>query len=193
MRQNVEFTKLSDRRYFIDTITFLASIEEGDYLWFLPYNTLRFLYRFGNTHLNIAELFQLHQSNYIVVHNLFEDYTDMVTRVIKTQQIKQELFQRTIPNYQPPSLRQRLFEQLGFDVSNISIRGIQMIQRWFAIYTQMDDRTWGDNDEFDSAKHDILYTFDLMVSAIHSSSTIKEELVAKVYHPERVDQWVNYV
>jgi hypothetical protein len=193
LRQNVEFTKLSDRRYFIDTITFLASIEEGDYLWFLPYNTLRFLYRFGNTHLNIAELFQLHQSNYIVVHNLFEDYTDMVTRVIKTQQIKQELFQRTIPNYQPPSLRQRLFEQLGFDVSNISIRGIQMIQRWFAIYTQMDDRTWGDNDEFDSAKHDILYTFDLMVSAIHSSSTIKEELVAKVYHPERVDQWVNYV
>jgi hypothetical protein len=188
-----EFTKLSDRRYFIDTITFLASIEEGDYLWFLPYNTLHFLSRFGNTHLNIVELFRLHQSNYIVVHNLFEEYTDMVTRVIKTQQIKQELFQRTIPNYQPPSLRQRLFEQLGFDVSNISVRGIQMIQRWFAIYTQMDDRTWGDNNEFDSAKDDVLYTFDLMVSAIHSSSAIKEELVAKVYHPDRVDQWVNYV
>lgn len=189
-----DYSILSRRRYYIGTISFLLpnSYElYEDKTWTLPYQTLRYLSHFGS---RMSMELLAFRNTHFVVHNLYEQYAEMVMRVIETQKIKQELFKRTIPNYQPPTIRQQLTEQLGFDVSHISVRAIRLIQYWFTMYYHIDQRaTFGEDDYFDSSQNEVIYTFDLITSAMSSTCTFKEELAAQVYHPDNVDKWVNYV
>jgi hypothetical protein len=189
-----DYAKLYQRRFDIDNINLFYSNSDFVYetnVHLLPFHMLRFLAKIGVKRLRNEGIFHL-LSTHIVVHNIFEELRNMVARVIETQKIKQELFKRTIPGYQPPTIRQHLTELLGFDVSHISMRGLLMIQRWFEIYRDVDDRyMFEDDDYFDSSR--IEYIFDIMVCAMDNTSLFKEELVAKVYHPDRVDKWVNYV
>jgi len=192
------YIKLYHRRYYISGTAFFSA--NGDFIrennvHLLSYHMLRFLHRAGNSRYYSNYTDRLNSEE---VQNLFEEFTNMVIRVIQTQKIKQELFKRTIPEYQPPTIRQHLTELLGFDVSHISIRGLLMIQRWFGIYMQIDEQSladaWDDEGEFyDISGDKIEYTFDHMVCAMDNTCAFKEELVAKVYHPDRMDKWVNYV
>ena len=187
------YSNLSTRRSFIETISYFAMFDDIEFhndIQFLPYHMLQYLTRIAHTRFSTNELLRLARTH-IVVSDLFEAFIVMVKRVMQTQKIKQELFQRTIPGYTPPTIRQKLTERLGFDVSHISVRGLQMMDRLFAIYSQVDIVY---DEYFDTVSDDdIMYTYDIMATTMSRTCGFKEELVAKVYHPDRMDKWVNYV
>jgi hypothetical protein len=123
-------------------------------------------------------------------------FVDAVNSVLKTQTIKEELFSKTIPNYKPQTYRQRMAEWLGFDINHISIRGLQCIERYIPrnknMLYEIYEKSIADFDEFHFFYLEISQS-QLLIITIHQTSLFKEELIAKVFHPDRVEKWIYLV
>lgn len=92
-------------------------------------------------------------------------------RVYLTQVIKQELFSRTIPNYQPPSLQQQLSAILDIDLQRISDKQAaflfnQLTSRYYSVESEAFDLDDVDDYYDDYGFYTLryrLYEFDLTV------------------------------
>lgn len=190
----MDYYKLSHRRTYIGNIIFFAFFNNDDYTYEqgvckLPFHVLKYLYRIAIHRYSTESLFLLNR-NHLVVNGITDEYIRMIKSIVTTSRIKEELLSKTIPNYKPPTIRQRMSEQLGFDVSHISIRGLQLLEKQYDIYGRMiplDDGL----AYMDFSDNNIFFWFDVIACSMNRTCLIKEELIAKVFHPDRFDKWVN--
>lgn len=189
----MDFSKLYNRRELIEAIHFKKSlytyVDYEDETSLLPYQVLCYL----NKVTQGLTYFELYPNPYTVSPKL-EEFVCLVNQVIQTQKIKQELFQRTIPDYKLPTIHEKMSECLGFNVSHISVRGLRMIERWFEQeYLEINADYFKDYIYIDYDKACSPYLFDNLTCTVNRTCMFKEELMAKVYHPDRMDKWVNYI
>ena len=118
-------------------------------------------------------------------------YYPLQKSVFRTHKIKEELFQKTRPKFDP--VRYRVSELLMMDVTHVSVRGLLFLEKEYLQLLGHRKRyiSWTTDDdavERVKANVDVFYR---MLNAIHNTSLIKEELIAKVFHPDRMDKWAS--
>lgn len=120
-----------------------------------------------------------------------DSYYPLQRSIFRTQKIKEELLRKTKPKFDP--VRSRVSELLFMDLTHVSVRGLLFLEKE---YLQLLGHrkyyiSWITDDDTVNkikAKVDVFYR---MLNAIHNTSLIKEELIAKVFHPDRMDKWAS--
>ena len=140
-------------------------------------------------------------TNYYVMRKPYENLTlqetdsrystkvfyPMVKTIFQTQKFKAELLSKTVPKFHP--YRSHMQDILGFsDLSHISIRGLKYIEKQFTVILNILRSVILPKQHIETI-NEFIQSFN----SIERNSRIKEELMAKVYHPDRMDKWVNYL